>query len=741
MTRGRFPRPGCRRLLVCLVLTLATLVAPLESGLLPSAIPELAGRQAAAQLSTVQPGQADPCEEGWEADGDSCRIERFACPSSPFDPSRQMHLSTEFPEFCEETVQRSVDPDNYGRCAAPLQAFVVIDDGETCRALQLRTCEIGTRIDSDLCRATKRRSWNCNNHLTRAIPRNQFNSCYVVPTNVRAPDAACTNTAPDLVVIKCTDYVGTDFVEPPSDAPCDSYDTGNAPAMTDSANQYWCSFNPSYLKIVCHGDAPSATECSPTSTAMCLKRASGTGGCDGIAQTMFCRDQQHSYDAQHSAALDDNTIDQRERSSLQLRAINVRQEYGCEPCLILPFEPVPQHCPLDTREEIPGRFPGSPGQFQALHQRQSINLRARACQHLQTFRTDVTMGGCADAEPVCDTPTSGNPTWSSTHFSGAAVTNSSVIVQLHDVPSTYRSRPSSLSLAVLKSGNLNWGSRREYAEYPGSGLAPSGQLVRTWSEPPAELTTGSTADLANRTSECIVLFLPLFRLSVEELWPDRREDAEAIASLFGPEALDWWNHLAGIPGAQERLTERRGLPWWPDLETPEQRAARTELLETRIDCRGEQDIPVWCRWVPSRSGYYRLKVGGGWLMSVGRSRNWKSDALLNLLSTQVQALDQTEREQVIDSLVELGCGPAREPHSSCALSPVAVGLRPDLSDIIRPSEDSDELYRLSGEGHRYGGFDLRVDFSDTGSSAKYTETQELGVQVHEVRTSTVTPSR
>ena len=40
----------------------------------------------------------------------------------------------------------------------------------------------------------------------------------------------------------------------------------------------------------------------------------------------------------------------------------------------------------------------------------------------------------------------------------------------------------------------------------------------------------------------------------------------------------------------------------------------------------------------------------------------------------------------------------------------------------------------------YPGLDLRVRYTDLGETAKYTETQTFGIQVHEVRVSTVTPA-
>ncbi len=738
-------------------------LAPVEFADLPDPLHDRLGTaEAAAQLTTVQPGRPNACPAGYTPDVDLCRIEQPACPYSPLDPTRLMQRSTEFIEFCEETVTQAANPVEYATCAAPLPGYTVMDDGTSCRLLQLRSCEVGTRIDSEWCRATIRRSWTCT-HLADAVPRNEFNSCYVPPTGIISPAAACGAGAPDLVVIDCADYVGIDFAEPPGSVACSLYDTGTAPAMTNSANPYWCQFEVSYLKAVCHSATPPLSECT-TSTPLCLKRASGTGGCDGIAKVIFCRDLQQDYAELHTAALADNTLTFDEEQSLRSLAHTVRGEV-CEPCQILPFEPVPQHCPDDTRiPATPYRYSDRHPRIQAIEQEHDIEMNRSACSHLDTWRTDLgltminpnTGADCA-AEPTrCETPSPGNPVWSSTHFSGAAVVNASVIVRLHDAPLNFREYPNALTINSLISGNITF--RREYAEFPGSGLAPTDQLIRTFQRSTTN-TISSVAILGNLSNECIVKDFPLFKLVVEELWPDYGpeyvendpdcviplggarpgSDAEAILRLFGPDSLEWWCELS----EEERRghTESRSLPWWPDLTTSADRDARIDLLKTKIQCHTDQNILPWCRWTPARSGYYRLKVAGGWQMGIGAGRGWISSGAMANLSNRVQNLTQQQQQQVHDSLALLGCGPRRPVDPSCLWAPAAVGLQNDLSDIIWPTGDPEELYRTPTEQQKYPGIDLRVHYSDYGETAKYTETQEFGVQVHEVRVSTVTPSR
>ena len=547
---------------------------------------------------------------------------------------------------------------------------------------------------------------------------------------------------PDLVVIECADYAGTDFVDPPGAVLCGSYDTGTSPSLGAAVNAYWCTFDTALLNTACHSAVPPVGLCRG-STAMCLKRGSSTGGCTGIARTIRCRGYQNDYQARHSAAIADTTISQTEQIGLNQHAGVVRAE-GCEPCQTLPFEEIPRHCPDDTYQPAQPRFP-QVFQFQATQQRGDIVFHDRACHHLNSWDPDLTMVNpdnpaldCSTVPTRCGVLPAGNPVWSSTHFSGLAVTNSSVIVRLFDAPSTYRTE-SSFSVGSLSRGQITW-RYREFPEFPGTGGVPTRETVRSFSRPQAGYITDSPLQMGNVSDECVPTVLPMYRLTAQELWPDRPADAAEILTLFGADALGWWNDLTLMPGAQQRRTEARGIIWWPNA-TPAERAEREDALESKADCRSDQDIDVWCRWAPARPGYYRLFVGGGWMMDIGGARGWKPHSELQNLSNSVTALTPDQKTEVGKSLVALGCGPDRAPDPSCGLSPVAVGLQNDLSDILWPSSDPEDLYRLGGDSHRHLGLDLRVSYNDFGSTAKYTETPHFGVQVHEVRVRTVTPTR
>lgn len=727
-------------------LAVVGVLAPIESSRLPGPLDAVSGSaEAGAQPpSTVEDGVPDSCGD-WTAHFDLCVIEGEACPFSPFESVRPpsapvlfMAPSIEFPEFCEETVNAATEPAAYALCAGPdpfdpadnMAGIVTMVNGSDCRALQFRACEFGSRVSLNWCRGVRRRSWSCPQ--LNAIARNEFNSCYVPPAAAISPAGACTSGSPEFGIVDCVDYVGVDVVDPPAGVACSSYGTGQDWEMTPAANPYWCAYEVRYLTALCHGSPPLPSQCG-ASTALCLKRASATGGCDSTHHAMLCRSEQHEYADQHASALADNTLQVAEVSSLRDLADAIRGD-GCEPCLILPFEPVEEHCPEETHERVRQDLLRVP-HFQTVEQQSGYVPSDSACINLSTWATNVVMSpACANTAWRCGTIYPGNPRWSSTHFSGRAVTNSSVIVRLHDVPFTLRHRDA-LSVNDLVRGRF--GLLKQYAELPQPAPGTEPQLVRAMRANPS-IVTDSASTLANTSFECIVRHLPYFRLIVEELWPDRTVDATAIEALFGPDALAWWNALN--VAEQRRLTVARGLPYWPDLATPAQQDQRLEMVQTSVDCNSEEFIEVWCRWVPARSGYYRLKVAGGWLLTVGASRGWLTRSELNNLDLQVFNLTAVQRQQVRDSLEVLGCGPNRDPDPSCALSPRAVGLLPDLSGIIPTALDPDDLYRETTDSVAFAGWDMRVRFTDAGSSTKYTETSEFGVQVHDVRVNAVAVS-
>ena len=251
--------------------------------------------------------------------------------------------------------------------------------------------------------------------------------------------------------------------------------------------------------------------------------------------------------------------------------------------------------------------------------------------------------------------------------------------------------------------------------------------MRLWPRIDASVRADSVALLV-RAGECVFRHRPDFRLIVEELWPDDPQHHAEIERLFGVNALDWWNALT--TPLQEARTAARGLGWWPSL-TPAEQEQRTESLRQKVACNF--GASKWCRWTPTRTGYYRLKAAGAWLATRQSARTWFDpnddfngyfDNLLDYLS------DPDNRATMTQEITDLGRTPAD------------LGLLPDLTGLLPlPPDAADWAYSDAGTSRtECPTIDLRFDCSFGTATANYTETEYIGIQVHEIRVNTVAPS-
>ena len=764
----RYLRSGLvfRRLLACLVLASATLLAPLESGILPDPLDHLTAQsRARAQTPSVVDGNPNACPDGFDAAIDSslCRVERPACPYSPYNTIRGdirfMDGSTEYPEFCEETVYAGPEPEAYALCAGdptdrdlpslPGYAVELNPAAQACRALQVRTCEVGSRTHLNWCRATIRRSWTCREGQ---IPLNQYPKCRAVADDSPDTDPVCTGLQDHFIVVSCEDYIGNDFT---ASGDCDSYGATDPWEMRAvSANSYWCEFNQALLRAGCHGTSPPDDECQE-SWATCLKRASRIGGCDGIARALLCRSVQADYRAEAETLMAASNPPGSDVSDLARRADSARRQ-GCEPCQALPFEPVPDHCPED-RVAVPAYTTLRSNKILAFqHQVLEHGLdipETAGCEYLASYDPQIMTPECLARPRLCASPPPGSAVWSSTHYSGLAVVNSSVVVQVQDVPVNDRPVPRRYPSFNIFNDDLREARNHNLlidsvALFPGDPR----NLMRTsksGTNPAREYD--DVAWVGNLAHKCVVSGLPAFRLIVEEFWPDKEDDKDAITELFGAHSLDWWEAITDEKEKRNR-TLARGQPYWPDLTTGDQRRARDERLLTKIDCNVERGVASWCRWDPERSGYFRLKVAGAWRTLARGGRSWRSARDLTRLRAVVQGLDEEQKVTARRNLQVLGCGLGQPIEPTCdVLTPGALGVTDDFTDLRATGPgggwdefDLDYLYQLAGDHHRYGGLDLRVTHKDPFAPPtifKYSETQSFRIQVHDVRVHTVAPSR
>ena len=709
MTTGRHPRqaPRAAKLALCVVVALAVLVSPWESGLLPAPVQDLGGAHAAAQTGWVEPGTPDDCPttpglyrpqpgDPEHNTASECVLIARVCPESRLHEGRYMTLSDEYPNFCEESIAEVDDGDLYSACIGE-KGLAVLEEGSSgrgiCRLVHPARCSAGmNRISATDCRAVQRRAWTCGEG---SVPRNEFNTCYrQPPDHAGSTHPACGDGAPKFWILSCDEFVGQDFPSEPSSAvKCEDLGTVSTAMQPASSNPYWCSYDASLLDVDCHRRGASCAE----SPALCVKRASRTGGCDSITHTMLCR-------------------------SLQAAAVSGA---GCEPCAILPFQPVPADCP-DSVLQQPAPSSLFRSHYDAIHRvKQDFQLSDNKC------RSVLDGGPMTDAcarRRKCADPARGRLTWAASHFSQVAVVNSPIILNVLDVPSTQvRIRHHSHAWrSPDRPLRLPDSAKSVALRYPDDSFA-----VRLWLQVPGSREAESVADLVDE-GECVFSKLPQFRVVIEELWPDNPEHYGEIERLFGGNALDWWDRLDAV-GRKDRAAARGLLGWWPDL-TPQERKRRTEELTHETACEAGADI--WCRWTPARSGYYRLKAAGAWKGSAFDKRIWQDpddpgdkDYFMNL---RKYLQDPDNRAKLRGELVEVGRIPAD------------LGLTETLEDVLPLPEDTANWAYSDPATYRTEcpfNTDVRFLCGSTTGTANYTETEYVGIQVYEIRVSTVTPSK
>ena len=782
--------------LLCAVLALAVLVSPWESGLLPGPLEDLGGQPSAGAQppppQTVIDGMPNNCQATpvlWSPQpGDSdfltapeCILELPACPESPLVSGQYMRLSVppsglaaefpdlaalyadaieypqipgmdRYPEFCEERVLQINDPVAYTVCLN-ITGYTVIqytDAGRAgCRLIYPITCAAGLhRSGSATCRAVQRRTWTCR---AGYIPRNEFNSCYQAPTYSGATHPACEEGAPEFLVMDCEEYVGDDFIHNSASINCAArYLTGTpaqhrdgtqavtgAPTVTLQPNynsgfpssDYWCAIDTRFLIVDCHRTDVAPAECSTASLALCLKRASATGGCNVTAETIRCR----AFEAAFAQQPTITTIEE------------VRAQ-GCAPCLVLPFRSIPSHCQLS---------PTTPSVIRP------FDKQERILSVMDDFATDL--GDCLDVNTaqdllndaacrnhdVCADPPRGRIDWTSNHFSQLAVVNSPVLVQFLDIP--LRNQEAPRLYHSYRRPNL---IRRSVDRAPRFiDLSGNDSRFRTFSTVD-QSTQYVSVDLMIE-AECRISADPYFDVVIEELWPDSAPDLTIIRQLFGNGALAWWHSLSTTE--QERRTLSRGLTLLSTPPTAAELEARSDQLTTQIHCNLAGGRA--CRWTPTRPGFYRLKGVGAWSIHRSSRREWgtnyRPDYLIGLI----------DHLQTVASAEDTMCMPrpnwyneprndARMRDKDCIrrdlahtgiMAPSEVGLMDDLSTVLPHPPDDAVLFN---EDHAATAACLTWDFrvSCTGGSigsygtGNYTETEQIGILVHEVRVSTVMPN-
>lgn len=727
---------GLIRLLLATCVTTTGALAPVAGTRLPAPIDDLIGAEPASAQTPVivagTPGDCptDPVQWSPSTAGSECELWMEPCPVAPVVGSLSLRYSVGYPDtdgltletyplMCELRILAVNDPVVYDACVNEAGFVKKVDDVERivageqetvqlCRLLHPAECPAGVQIEPGRCRAIARRPWTCR---VGYRPRNEYKTCYRLQAPASTPHPACGDGAPSLVVQRCADYVGSDYVELPELVDCAAdYPTADPPdpntalsanTTAGGSGNYWCEFDQAFLNAACHAVPRPAAGCAQ-SAAMCLKRASRTGGCSAIANTIRCRALQHSLEAGI-------------RTAVELRSV------GCVPCVVLPFSPSPPSCPDEFSQE-PGR--AGRAAFHETHRVQAdYNEGSSRCR----VGESETLSAACLALPACTDPPRGALEWSSSHHSQLAVVNAPVLLYLVDVPGEGRDGDLSVGISGL--------SGTKTLPYPSSPPMAVGDTIATYGRiNPTDRSLTTVREMVRRYGECSYTRSPYFELTIRQLWPDNPADVPEIRNLHGAAALEWWDALR-TPDERRESIESRGLRYWPDLSAAEREEREEQLTET-VACHflsediGEDMAPSWCRWAPSRPGLFRITAGGAWL---GKRRDWVDRTVV--ADSEIRSINSRLRSAAVRDQVAAQLAVANTPAAR-------VGLNDTLTAVL-PTDGltGDTPYSGVGSERACAGSDVRIDCLSAGLGfANYTETHPIGIAVHEVRVVTRAPS-
>ncbi len=731
MTAGK-RTPRTRRYakpVVGIVVLLAQFISPFASTFAPDEIDGLFDHPSAyAQSIGITQGDPDSCPSdlsdlrlGWgvsATDSSLCVLETVPCPPLPWSQYEFLTPSTAYPEFCEFITGPGTY--DYADCTLATGALVTIDTAGDCTYMTFSRCPFGVQVSDDTCRLVERRTWSC---IAGTVPRNEFNTCApLLPVGSVTDHPACGAGAPAFAVSSCDVYVGFDVIADPSSVACSSFDPTAAPLLfrVILTNSYWCTYDSSLVNVDCHLIGAS---CAPID-ASCLKRATGTGGCDSVGNVIGCRALQAQFAA--------GTIEARDFRTTR-----------CEPCVPLPFQPIPDVCPGELSE--PPRYASKrPGDLvnameALIRERRDLYIGRPECFPVVYSAMEPLSdhSGCARRSSPCTSPASGRLEWHSNHVSQLAVVNTPVTVVIRDIAPVF------VDANYLTRGLL--GKTRTFVMFPEGIQGQNNGLLRIRQEPAVDRAYADVVEIGSATVECVAQYLPRFVVEVQELWPDNPADEVLIPRLFGSNALDWWPDATEI-AERRKWTESRGLTFWDDLTTPEQQRARVDSLRVTVRCDNRQDDEIWCRWTPLRSGYYRLSAAGAWALHFYGDRLWiapTTNPIVNL-NTRLVNLTDSDRADLASTILSWGHAPRdfgfNDSLDGLLSHPLDSNGNPTGQDRAELYESNGMQSGANGLSTRCPPLDLRVGCTGPSLTGNYAETEPLGVLVYEARVVTRAPS-
>ena len=159
-------------------------------------------------------------------------------------------------------------------------------------------------------------------------------------------------------------------------------------------------------------------------------------------------------------------------------------------------------------------------------------------------------------------------------------------------------------------------------------------------------------------------------------------------------------------------------------------------MTAEVDCN--VDLPVWCRWTPTRAGYFEITGMAAWI-----SERWDRGARAILGDAGARLTDDFLSDPVNrETLAEQMAGWGATTPALLERMAGDLGLRSDLTAVL-PRENLRGDGRYTGSESRFscGGTDVRITCAgqSSGDFGNYTETDPVGVMVHDVRVATRAP--
>ncbi len=540
--------------------------------------------------------------------------------------------------------------------------YEIAGGAPTCRLLAPSGCPTDEglyRVSRTACRGYVRRTWTCP--TTHPIALNRSNRCYGRSAIDMSSGHPACNQNPPVAVVDCENYVGADFVANPDAAACDEFDRryNEAHPATEppldtfepAANAHWCSYEVMHLHPKCDRSNASDPDCDPQSTAVCIMRSSGIGGCDGVAHRMICSDLQAAFaNASGQSTPDRNAID---------RTLERLRENDCRPCVSLPFSdasacdphgltptPVPSALGVptvgdvrvdsvefqlfawdfDNRATTQGKryYQVDESAIFARFARMSYTDHGACSPWARQMLTDMNNGLRPDysnfashdpADPayqsrflhdeckqiLCSSPTVGRVDWTSEHVSGLAIIGTPTIMTIDDIPLKTqtiryidRKIPGGTSLGTDGTGaypSLHRGERRFLLRYdPVAGNEP---LLFTREESANDGPSHSIGEFYSNRVEC-------------SLRDPARHVSNGTDLLSGTDDDVSWYDDGDIPEFSLLITElwpdtdaaeikelfgEDALEWWDQMEDPdESRAFKSRASEARGYVYIDEDV-------------------------------------------------------------------------------------------------------------------------------------------------------